>query len=459
VVTHLDGDDIIDVMVVGQDDSTVTVFKGRLDGIENMGSYTRGPYPWGRLLSGDVNGDDRVDILTINLSDVSTLLNRGDFIFEGQRSYQLGNHLSGVTASDFTRDGNVDLAILAAADQTVSIMPGLGDGTFEYGDVYEVDFRANMMTGVDLDQDQDVELVLLQGWKSSGVPRPLEILDVVAPGAFQLRSSNNIYANPGAVVAGDLDRDGHMDLAILDMGYDDPTQFERSIGGVKTYRVNGNEGVEEWQHYELNTGGGLYYCLAIGDINEDGWQDLVAGFGRNNEVMFLYGIGGGQFEREEKPVGDRPVSCALGHLDGDGHLDLLISHIDYTEDHHARAGVTFGKGDGNGDFVFTTVLEGVWPSMSGGGFPLRFLPPVMDVDGDGVSDVLGSRSDIVRGLELLRIDANSGEFRFPDFYDTGGFISRITTADFDGDGDIDVAAVGDQIQVRILMNGLGTCGE
>ena len=65
----------------------------------------------------------------------------------------------------------------------------------------------------------------------------------------------------------------------------------------------------------------------------------------------------------------------------------------------------------------------------------------------------------MRGLELLRIDAYSGEFRFPDFYDTGGFIGGITAADFDEDGDIDVAAVGDRIQVRILMNGLRACVE
>ena len=42
--------------------------------------------------------------------------------------------------------------------------------------------------------------------------------------------------------------------------------------------------------------------------------------------------------------------------------------------------------------MFKTVLEDVWPSMSGGGFPLRLLPPVVDIDGDGVSDVLGSRA-------------------------------------------------------------------
>ena len=79
------------------------------------------------------------------------------------------------------------------------------------------------------------------------------------------------------------------------------------------------------------------------------------------------------------------------------------------------------------------------------------------LDGDGLLDVLSTASDGM--VSVLRVDEDTKEFRTPLLFRTGGFSFDIDAADFDGDGDLDIAAVGDHIQVRILMNGLGTCVE
>jgi len=92
----------------------------------------------------------------------------------------------------------------------------------------------------------------------------------------------------------------------------------------------------------------------VGDVNEDGWPDVVAVNSASNSLALLRGDSAGGLA----PVvlfssgGDGPQSIAVGDLDGNGNLDAVIAHDGSSEvavlhDRFAAVGglpICFGDG-------------------------------------------------------------------------------------------------------------------
>ena len=74
-------------------------------------------------------------LATANSSDntVSILLGKGDGTFRVAREFGVGAYQDpySVTVGDFNGDGHEDLAVAKIGDNTVSILIGKGDGSFE----------------------------------------------------------------------------------------------------------------------------------------------------------------------------------------------------------------------------------------------------------------------------------------------------------------------------------------
>ena len=108
---------------------------------------------------GDLNGDGKLDlaIATQSTNSVTILLGNGDGTFTPLSSPApaVGKQPQGIVAGDFNGDGKLDLAITNAADNTVTILLGNGDGTFTQASgspiavgtapyaIVAADFRAN----------------------------------------------------------------------------------------------------------------------------------------------------------------------------------------------------------------------------------------------------------------------------------------------------------------------------
>ena len=72
-----------------------------------------------------------INFVSLNgVNAVSILHNRGDGTFQAPVSYLTGQGPNWVVSADFNHDGNPDLAITNAADNTISILLGRPDGTF-----------------------------------------------------------------------------------------------------------------------------------------------------------------------------------------------------------------------------------------------------------------------------------------------------------------------------------------
>lgn len=175
------------------------------------------------------------------------------------------------------------------------------------------------------------------------------------------------------------------------------------------------------------------------DLNADGIPDfVVSGFGtrQGNLAWFESQEGDGYVEHV---LIDRPgaVKAELHDFNGDGFLDIAALLSD------AREGFYILINDGANEFASTTVFE--TPSSYG-----HTMFQLEDFDSDGLMDIMTVNGDNVdsdpyntlKNFHGIRIYLNHGDLRFEEayFYPMYGAFGA-KAADFDNDGDMDVAAI------------------
>lgn len=186
---------------------------------------------------------------------------------------------------------------------------------------------------------------------------------------------------------------------------------------------------------------GLYRAadMEIADLNGDDAEDfIISGFGGNAGSVSWF---------ESKPDGtyaehvlmDRPgaVRTQAYDFDGDGRLDIAVLLS------HAREGFYILLNDGRNAFEPVTIFE-THPGYGHAYFELQ------DFNGDGRMDFMTVNGDNVdsdpyntlRNYHGVRIFLNEGRLRFRQafFYPMYGALGA-RAADFDNDGDLDIAAI------------------
>ena len=242
---------------------------------------------------------------------------------------------------------------------------------------------------------------------------------------FDLPIFYPIGDDPLDVCAADLDGNGYIDLVVQN-------------------RILLNYGAGDFQIGTLPVAGGTAVCAA--DLDGDGDTDIaVTGF---ESVGIVLNNGDGTFTNAGYyGVGTAPVSiCAvdLGEPPGQaGDIDLVIAN-----EQSGDIAILYGNGDG-------TFAEA---ESHPAGITARAVCTA-DFDGDGHQDcAIGvTREDYTHAVRLLH---NNGIGRLVDGaeYEIEGTVCSVCAADFDADGDMDLAATsGDNGTVEILYNsGNGT---
>jgi Bacterial Ig-like domain (group 3)/FG-GAP-like repeat len=258
-----------------------------------------------------------------------------------------------------------------------------------------------------------------------------------------------------AIAAGDLNGDGHPDLAVAN--YSASGHGEDGILGVLL--GNGDGTFQPAVAYD--SGGSIATSVTIADVNGDGKPDLVVSNECNapctthGVVAVLLGNGDGTFKKAVKyPAGLGPDSVVVADVNGDGKPDAVVA--DFCINSKCASGavdVLLGNGDG-------TFKKAV-PYNSGGAYPnmvsiadLRGNGKLDLVVGNGCSTGTNCSPDGVVGVLLGNGD---GTFQKAVTYDSGGPEAySVAVADVNGDGIPDIV-VGNGGNLGVLLgNGDGT---
>ncbi len=115
-----------------------------------------------------------------------------------------------VVMGDFNKDGKLDLAVTNAQDNTVSVMPGRGDGTFAPQVTYPVGRYPEAVATGDFNGDGKLDLVT-----TNFNDHTISVLLGNGDGTFASQVAYPVGKSPSAVAIGDLNNDGNLDLAVV----------------------------------------------------------------------------------------------------------------------------------------------------------------------------------------------------------------------------------------------------
>jgi hypothetical protein len=193
--------------------------------------------------------------------------------------------------------------------------------------------------------------------------------------------------------------------------------------------------------------------VAVGDLNGDTVPDVVTANltsgGQQNRIYLASTVGDTMFEdvtdQSIPPVRTRSTDIALGDLDGDGDLDMVVANWRTGDATAAARGLMVYINDG--DAVFGDPLE-LFPNGDTGVFGVA----VADFDGDSDQDIFAS----VDGSPcvLFLNDGNAGFGLAPvSWLPSFTVAGRLPAAgDVDGDGSVDLVVPSANSQDRLLLN-------
>src|SRR5690606_34675251 len=243
---------------------------------------------------------------------------------------------------------------------------------------------------------------------------------------------------PWSIASGDLDGDGAADLVTLNF-----------TGEVGLLLSNGDGTFADVQL--LPTGAsGARSDPRVADVDGDGNPDILAA--TRIGVAIFFGNGDGTFEAAAFVNSEWTDGVAVGDLNGDGLLDVVLTaDVIQLDPGNSENEVVIYLNDGGRSFVAQTPITDVLAGFSD--------VALGDLNGDGKLDLV-TGNPYSRDLSVFRGNGD-GSFGSPDYLFTSANAVRVVLADLDGDGHLDIANTnGNGVSTVDIFfnNGNGTFG-
>ncbi|NBC96906.1 MAG: hypothetical protein GVY27_11190, partial [Deinococcus-Thermus bacterium] len=376
-----------------------------------------------------ITGDDAQDRPTTTL-----YLSDGTGGFDDARAGLPAAQGGAVSMADIDGNGTIDLVLTgrdANGDGLTRVLLNDGTGRFTDAGASLPPVQGESLLD-DFNADGAADLVLT-GTDVNGDPTATLYLGD-GTGGFTDVGASLMGVYEGALSAGDFNEDGDLDLLVS--GLDD------TFAPVAALYLGDGTGGFTVANAGLTPVSG---SASAGDLNGDGHLDLVltGDDPQFDPVTILYwGDGTGSFTEAGAGLANvEGGASAVTDLDGDGTLDVLVSGLDAGRDEY----ILLYRGDGTGGFTESAVTIDVGQGRLAVG----------DVDGSGLPDIV----HVGRGNATLYLNDGTGGFAETptsrlDLVDLDE--SAAATGDFNDDGRLDVVVAGFDSQpqrtTRLYLN-------
>lgn len=300
----------------------------------------------------------------------------------------------------------------------------------------------NAPTTGDVDGDGDLDIVVgVLGGAFNPNKSAIDNLYLLAqtrPGVFQVQTGRLLptldLGNETAVSAGDVDGDGDLDLLVGTRI--DPNDV--ATGRLYLFENTGSARAPAFRVTRVPPVQGMYYVApALGDLDGDGALDLLVGNWKDAVQYWRNdgGRGGSRWVLADTALVriTRGSSTApvLADLDGDGDLDLVIGE--------ASGSLNYYRNEGTRTAPQFVLVSDAWENIDIG---RRSAPAFGDLDGDGDLDLL------VGGEDGSAAWLNVGTVTAPHFVRDSALTAALpippgatpAIVDLDRDGVVDIVA-------------------
>ena len=174
---------------------------------------------------------------------------------------------------------------------------------------------SNVLIG-DMNSDRKLDLIV-----AAGRARAITVLEGKGNGQFGAALSTTTLAEaPSEIALGDLNGDGKLDVAVS----------SHDSYGVMLLTGDGKGGLTPAPTSPIVMKLGQHphtHGLAVADVNRDNKLDLITCNSTDNDISLALGDGRGNFIRvpQSYPVGPSPYPFAAGDVNNDGWLDIVAT--------------------------------------------------------------------------------------------------------------------------------------
>jgi hypothetical protein len=349
--------------------------------------------------------------------EAATALNFPDVIH-----YKAGSGARSVIAVDLNRDGTLDLVTANAAANSISVLTGVGNGTFQAAKSVAVIGKAPFALAVGRFNADDYSDVATVDLESGGIT----VLLNDGSGALLASSSLEVGGGPVSIEAADLDGDG----------FDDLIAVNSTTDSIDAFLNLGGRGFGPRVRYA--TGASSPRGVAFLDVNRDGSLDVAAANSRGASVSVFRNNGKGVLAAPALyTTAAGPQAVCAADFDKDGWPDLATANVE-----SGTVSVLRNHHDGSFEAAKTYDARGAQDIRAA------------DVNGDGAPDLVVSQPD----RDSVAVLLNQGDGTFSSAFELpiGGIHpTGVRVADLNGDGTLDLISVNEgSSDLSVLLSGV-----
>ena len=302
------------------------------------------------------------------------------------------------------------------------------------GSPVSVDGGPGKVLAGDMNNDRKLDLIV-----ALTRARAVTVLEGKGNGQFGAAlSTTTLTEPPGEMATGDFNGDGNLDVAIT----------SHDSYGVVLLNGDGKGGLTKAPASPVVMKLGQHphtHGLAVADVNRDNKLDLITCNNEDNDISLAFGDGRGNFTRAPQPfpVGPSPYPFAVGDVNNDGFPDIVAT---------ASATGTSRREQLPRSRALTLLLSDGKGGLSPHQLPIRTGEPwfaaIADLNHDAKADIVATHHE----LNALTVMIGDGRGGFTEAngspFDFGVSLFELVLADANHDHNIDIVGTnGNSIRV------------